>query len=48
MDELRGRSMTSSRNMSRALLAHLDISLIPYIEKMEIQSNNYFWFNQTK
>jgi len=48
MDELRGRSMTSSRNISRALLAHLDISLIPYIENMEIQSNDYFWFNQTK
>ena len=48
MKELRGRSMNSSRNMSRVLLNHSDISSISYVERIEAQSNNIFWFNQTE
>ena len=40
--------MNSSRNMSRALLNHSDISFISYVERIEAQSNNIFWFNQTE
>ena len=40
--------MNSSRNILRALLTHSDISSISYVERIEAQSNNIFWFNQTK
>jgi len=48
MDKLRDRFMISSRFMSRAILAHLDILFILYIKRIEAQSSNLSWFNQTK
>ena len=48
IDKLRGRSMIPSRVISRAMLAHSDILLILYIKRIEAQSNNLSWFNQTK
>jgi len=48
MDEPRGRSMIPNRVMSRAMLAHSDTPFIPYIERIEAQSSNLSWFNQTK
>jgi len=48
MDEPRGRSMIPNRVMSRAMSAHSDTSFIPYVERMEAQSSNPSWFNQTK
>ena len=34
--------------MLRTTLVHLDILSILYIKRMEAQSNNLFWFSQTK
>ena len=48
MDELRGRSVISSCILSRVMLAYLDILSIPYIKRIEVQSNDSFWFGQTK
>jgi len=40
VDTPRERSVSSSANISRELLAHSIISFIPYIEMMKAQSNN--------
>jgi len=48
MNELRDRSAIASRILSRVTLAHLDISSILYIKRIEAQSNNTSWFSQTE
>jgi len=48
MGEPRGRSLLSSPNTSRGMLAHSDLSSIPYVDRMEAQNNDPSWFNQTE
>ena len=40
VDTLRGRSVSSSVNVSRKTLAHSSVSSIPYVERMEAQSKD--------
>ena len=40
IDTLREKSNISSPNLFRELLANFEISSIPYMERIEIQSNN--------
>ena len=47
-DKLRGRSAVSSKYSSRKSSTHLDISSIPYIDRMEAQSIDLLWMNQTE
>jgi len=42
VDTLRERSVLSSANISRELLAHSSVYFILYIERMEAQSNDPF------
>jgi len=46
MDKLRGKSKSSSTNSSRESLTYSDISSVPYMDRIEVQSKNLFWANQ--
>ena len=46
VDTLRGRSVSSSANGSRESSAHSSVSSIPYVERMEAQSNDPSWVEQ--
>ena len=48
MDEPRDRPLLLSPNISRGTSTHSDTLSIPYIDRMEAQSNDSSWFNQTK
>ncbi|KAL9712961.1 hypothetical protein Ac2012v2_004202 [Leucoagaricus gongylophorus] len=48
IDTPRGRSAIPSANNSRELLAHSSVSSIPYVERMETQSNNPSWADQVE
>ena len=48
MDEPRSRSLLSSLNISRETSTHSEILFILYINRIEAQSNDLFWFDQTK
>ena len=48
MDEPRGRSTSSSPNASREPLAHSDLSSVLYVDRMEAQSEDPVWANQTE
>jgi len=41
INEPRGRSTLTSRNILRVMSAHSDLLSIPYIEQMENQNNNF-------
>jgi len=43
---IRGRLTFSSKYSSRKLLTHLNISSIPYYERIEIKNNNPSWSKQ--
>ena len=44
----RGRSAIPSANNSRELLAHSSVSSIPYVKRMEAQSNNPSWADRVE
>jgi len=48
IDEPRDRSIVPSRVISRVTLVHSTILFIPYFERIEVQSSDPSWFNQTK
>jgi len=48
MDEKRGRSMAPSPISSGATSTHSNTLSIPYVDRMEAQNNDPFWFNQTE
>ena len=48
IDELRDKFLSSSPNTSRGILSYLDFSFILYMNTIEVQSNDLFWFNQTE
>jgi len=48
IDELSGRSKSSSINSSRESSTHSDISFVPYVDRIETQSKGPSWVNQTK
>jgi len=48
MDETRGRSIALSPISSRATSTHSSTLSIPYVDRMKVQNNNFFWFNQTE
>ena len=45
MDKPRGRSISSSPNLSRKSSTHSVLSSIPYVDRMEAQSNDPSWAN---
>ena len=48
IDEPRDRSIIPSRVISRVILVHSTILFILYFERIEVQSSDPSWFNQTK
>ena len=48
MDETRGRSIAPSSISSRATSTHSNTLSIPYVDRMKVQNNNFFWLNQTE
>ena len=44
----RDRTNLASSNLSRELLTHLDLSSVPYMDKMEAQSDNPTWAKQVE
>ena len=48
VDVPRGRSISSSPNSSRELLAHSDLSSVPYVDRMEARNDYPSWANQTE
>jgi len=48
IDKTRGRYIVLSPISSRAASTHSNASSIPYINRIEAQNNNHFWFNQTE
>ena len=48
MDELKERSKSSSLNISRELSAHSDLSSDLYMNRLEVQSKDSMWANQTE
>ena len=48
MDKLKERSKSSSLNISRELSAHSDLSSNLYMNRLEVQSKNSMWANQTE
>ena len=48
IDELRNRSMLSSTNHFKKLSTHFKLLFIPYIDRMEAQSKDLSWTNQTE
>ena len=48
MDELRGRFKSLSLNALRESLAHSNLSSVPYMDRIEAQSKDPIWTNQTE
>jgi len=48
MDKVRERSIALSSNSSRVLLTYSNLSLVLYIDRMKVQSEDTTWTGQTK
>jgi len=48
MNELGGRSMSSSLKTLKELLTHSDLSSIFFVDRIEAQSKDLIWANQTE